>query len=70
MVDDVSSSEPKWFLVGMIFFALVCFMLLPVIAMMLIDAKKTNISAQAALLQNKKLEKKLEKLLKKEQDDE
>lgn len=70
VVDDVPSGESKWLLMGIVFFALVCFLLLPVVGMMLIDVKKTNNSAQAALLENRKLEKKLEKLLKKEKDDE
>lgn len=70
VVDDAPSGESKWLLMGMIFFAIVCFVLLPVVAMMLIDVKKTNVSAQAALLENRKLEKKLEKILKKDPDDE
>ena len=52
----------------MIFFAIVCFMCLPVIAMMLIEVKKTNAIAQAALTETKKLKAELKP--KKELDDE
>jgi hypothetical protein len=43
----------------MILFASVCFILLPVITVMLVDAKKTNAMAQTALYETKKLQAKL-----------
>jgi hypothetical protein len=53
----------------MIFFATVCFICLPIVAVILIDAKKTNATAQAALLEVKKLRAEI-KAVKKEQEDE
>jgi CHASE3 domain sensor protein len=43
----------------MIFFAIMCFICLPVVAVMLVDVKKTNAMAQTALYETKKLEAKL-----------
>ena len=52
----------------MVFFGIVCFICLPVAAMILIEAKKTNAVAQAALVETKKLHAQLKP--KKEADDE
>jgi hypothetical protein len=53
----------------MLFFALVSFICLPIAAMILIEAKKTNVTAQAALIEAKKLRAEL-KPVKKETEDE
>lgn len=39
----------------MLFFAIVCFICLPIMAVILIEAKKTNVAAHAALMEVKKL---------------
>jgi hypothetical protein len=52
----------------MIFFAIVCFITLPISAMILMEAKKTNAISQAALTETKKLQRELKP--KKEADDE
>jgi hypothetical protein len=52
----------------MLFFAIVCFICLPIAAFILIEAKKTNVTAQAALAEAKKIRAELKP--KKEQDDE
>ncbi len=52
----------------MIFFALVAFITLPISAMILMEAKKTNAVSQAALTETKKLQRELKP--KKEEDDE
>jgi len=69
LVANDANSESRWLLAGMIFFATVCFICLPIVAVILIDAKKTNATAQAALLEVKKLRAEI-KAVKKEQDDE
>ncbi len=66
--DDDSGSDAKWLLYGMLFFAIVCFIMLPVTAMVLIEAKKTNVTAQAALIEAKKIRAELKP--KKEETDE
>lgn len=55
MGDDVPNSDSKWLFFGMLFFAIVCFILLPLEVMMLIDIKKTNIRSQEALSEVKKI---------------
>ena len=67
-VDDDANSVAQWAIVGMVFFGIVCFICLPVAAMILIEAKKTNAVAQAALVETKKLHAQLKP--KKEADDE
>ena len=67
-VDDDSDSVAQWAIVGMVFFGIVCFICLPVAAMILIEAKKINATAQAALVETKKLQQQLKP--KKEKDDE
>jgi multisubunit Na+/H+ antiporter MnhG subunit len=52
----------------MIFFALVAFITLPISAMILMEAKKTNAASQSALTETKKLQRELKP--KKEEDDE
>jgi hypothetical protein len=52
----------------MLFFAIVCFILLPVTAFVLIEAKKTNAVAQAALVEAKKIRAEL-KPVKKDSDE-
>jgi len=52
----------------MLFFAIVCFIMLPVTAFILIEAKKTNVAAQAALIEAKKIRAELKP--KKEETDE
>ena len=66
--DDDSGSDAKWLLYGMLLFAVICFILLPVTAMILIEAKKTNVTAQAALIEAKKIRAELKP--KKEESDE
>lgn len=68
VVDDGSSSYVDWLLYGMIFFAIVCFITLPISAMILMESKKTNAVAQAALIEAKKIRAELKP--KKEADDE
>lgn len=68
VVDDGSSSYVDWLLYGMIFFALVAFITLPISAMILMEAKKTNAASQTALTETKKLQRDLKP--KKEADDE
>jgi hypothetical protein len=68
VVDDGSSSYVDWLLYGMIFFALICFITLPISAMILMEAKKTNAVSQAALTETKKLQRELKP--KKEAEDE
>ena len=67
-VDDDANSVAKWAVVGMVFFGVICFICLPVAAMILIEAKKINANAQAALVETKKLQAQLKP--KKEMDDE
>jgi hypothetical protein len=68
LVDDDSSGSSQWLLAGMLFFAIVAFICLPIAAFILIEAKKTNVTAQAALAEAKKIRAELKP--KKEQDDE
>lgn len=68
VVDNGSGDYTDRLLYGMIFFALVAFITLPISAMILMEAKKTNAVAQTALTETKKLQRKLEP--KKEADDE
>lgn len=63
-----ANSIAQWAVVGMVFFGVVCFICLPITAMILIEAKKTNAVAQAALTETKKLKAELKP--KKELDDE
>lgn len=58
-VDDDANSIAQWAVAGMVFFGIVCFICLPVAAMILIEAKKINASAQAALVETKKLQQQL-----------
>jgi len=67
-VDDDANSVAQWAIVGMVFFGVVCFICLPVAAMILIEAKKVNATAQAALVETKKLQQQLKP--KKEVNDE
>ena len=67
-VDDDSNSVAQWAIAGMVFFGIVCFICLPVAAMILIEAKKINANAQAALVETKKLQQQLKP--KKEMDNE
>ena len=67
-MDDDSDSVAKWAVVGMVFFGIICFICLPVAAMILIEAKKINATAQAALVETKKLHAQLKP--KKEADNE
>jgi hypothetical protein len=53
----------------MLFFAIVCFVTLPVAAFILVEAKKTNVVAQDALAEAKKIRAEL-KPVKKEKVDE
>ena len=55
-VDDDANRVAQWAIAGMVFFGIVCFICLPVAAMILIEAKKTNAVAQAALVETKKLQ--------------
>ena len=67
-MDDDSDSVAQWAIVGMVFFGVVCFICLPIAAMILIEAKKINAVAQAALVETKKLQQQLKP--KKEVNDE
>ena len=67
-VDDDANSVAQWAVVGMVFFGIICFICLPVAAMILIEAKKINATAQAALVETKKLHAQLKP--KKEADNE
>lgn len=69
MVDNVSSGDAQWLFYGMLFFAIVCFVTLPISVFVLMDSKKTNADAHAALAETKKLQAQL-KPVKKEKDDE
>jgi hypothetical protein len=69
LVDDGASGEAKWLLYGMLFFAIVAFMTLPISVVILMDAKKTNANAQAALAETKKIQREI-KPVKKEDSDE
>jgi hypothetical protein len=53
----------------MLFFAIVSFICLPIAAIILIEAKKTNVVAQSALIEAKKMRNEL-KPVKKEENDE
>jgi len=55
-MDDDANSIAQWAVAGMVFFGVVAFICLPVAAMLLIESKKTNASAQAALVETKKLQ--------------
>ena len=66
--DDDAGSVTQWAIAGMVFFGVVCFICLPITAILLIEAKKTNVTAQAALAETKKLQAQIKP--KKEQDDE
>lgn len=55
LVDDGSGGDSQWLFYGMLFFAIVCFICLPIMAVILIEAKKTNVAAHAALMEVKKL---------------
>jgi hypothetical protein len=59
--DDGAGGDAKWLLVGMVFFGCVCFVCLPIAAVLLIEAKKTNVAAQAALAEVKKLKAEIRK---------
>ena len=63
-----ADSVAQWAVVGMVFFGIVCFICLPIAAMILIEAKKINADAHAALVETKKLQSQLKP--KKEQSDE
>ena len=67
-VDDDANRVAEWAIVGMVFFGIVCFICLPVAAMILIEAKKINATAQSALVETKKLQQQLKP--KKEMDNE
>ena len=69
MVDDGAGGDAKWLFYGMLFFAIVCFVTLPIAAMILLEAKKTNVVAQSALIEAKKIRTEL-KPVKKEEPDE
>ena len=58
-VDDDANRVAQWAIAGMVFFGIVCFICLPVAAMILIEAKKINATAQAALVETKKLQQQL-----------
>ena len=58
-VDDDANSVAQWAIAGMVFFGIVCFICLPVAAMILIEAKKINANAQSALVETKKLQQQL-----------
>jgi hypothetical protein len=66
-VDDGAGGDAKWLLYGMLFFAIVAFMTLPISVVILMDSKKTNANAQAALAETKKIQREL-KPVKKEKD--
>ena len=66
--DADAGNVAKWAVIGMVFFGAVCFAGLPIAALILMDAKKTNANAHAALAETKKLQAQLKP--KKEQDDE
>lgn len=55
MVDDGAGGDAKWLFFGMLFFAIVCFVTLPVVSFILLEAKKTNVIAQDALAEAKKI---------------
>jgi len=61
--------DAKYLLYGMLFFAIVSFICLPIAAIILIEAKKTNVVAQSALIEAKKMRNEL-KPVKKEENDE
>ena len=69
LVDDGASGDAQWLFYGMLFFAIVCFVTLPIATFILIEAKKTNVVAQDALAEAKKMRNEL-KPVKKEKDDE
>jgi hypothetical protein len=58
-VDDDANSVAQWAIAGMVFFGIICFICLPVAAMILIEAKKINANAQSALVETKKLQQQL-----------
>ena len=58
-VDDDANRVAQWAIAGMVFFGIVCFICLPVAAMILIEAKKINATAQSALVETKKLQQQL-----------
>ena len=51
----IAERNASYFLVGMVLFAVVCFILLPVEVMMLMDIKTTNVRSQEALTEAKKI---------------
>jgi len=51
----IAERNASYFLVGMVLFAVVCFVLLPVELMLLVDIKKTNVRSQEALSEVKKI---------------
>jgi hypothetical protein len=53
--DDDASSVAQWAVAGMVFFGIVCFVCLPISAFILMEAKKTNVTAQDALAEAKKI---------------
>ena len=53
--DDDANSITQWAIAGMVFFGIVAFICLPITAMMLIESKKTNVAAQEALVEAKKI---------------
>ena len=63
-----ADSVAQWAVAGMVFFGVVCFICLPIAVMILIEAKKLNVEAHAALVETKKLQAQLKP--KKERDDE
>ena len=69
VVDDGASGNAKWHVIGMLFFAIVCFMMLPLTLFVYVEAKKTNVTAQAALVEAKKIRAEL-KAAKKEENNE
>lgn len=64
-----SDGDNQWLLYGMLFFAIVAFLTLPISVLILMDAKKTNANSHAALAETKKLQAEL-KPVKKGEDDE
>lgn len=67
-VGNDAPSSNTFFIVGMVFFGIVCFITLPMSVFILMDAKKTNANSHAALAETKKIQAELKP--KKEADDE
>lgn len=54
-----SGSDANWLLYGMLFFAIIAFLTLPISVLILIDSKKTNANSHAALAETKKIQSEL-----------